>query len=295
MTILRQNIGCLPTVVVSGCSSGIGFCVANGLREIGWRVFATARDEKSVSELMTQGFEALQLDVADSNSIKSCVAEVLVRTGGKIDALFNNAGFGVPGAVEDLSRDAMRHQFETNVFGAIELTNAVLPAMRLQGYGTVLFNSSVLGFAAMPYRGAYNASKFALEGFVDTLRQELYGTKIDACLIEPGPITSQFRVNAAKQFYRWIDIGNSFHTKSYQKMQQRLEKAGPAAPFTLPESAVLDVVKKALTAKKPKIRYRVTTPTKVFWYLKRLLPSRCLDRILLAVSGDEPGPSYGRK
>ncbi|MGL6042032.1 MAG: SDR family NAD(P)-dependent oxidoreductase, partial [Deefgea sp.] len=273
---------------------GIGLCVAAGLREQGWRVFATARSDESVSELLAQGFEALRMDVADTDSIQECVREVLARTGGRLDALFNNAGFGVPGAVEDLSREAMRHQFETNVFGAIELTNAVLPAMRQQGYGTILFNSSVLGFAAMPYRGAYNASKFALEGFVDTLRQELHGTHIDACLIEPGPISSQFRANAAIQFHRWIGFKNSFHAKSYLQMQQRLEKVGPAAPFTLPPSAVLDVVIKALTAKKPKIRYRVTTPTKVFWCLKRLLPSRWLDRILLAASGDEPGPSYGR-
>jgi NAD(P)-dependent dehydrogenase (short-subunit alcohol dehydrogenase family) len=295
MTILRHNLGFLPIVVVTGCSSGIGLCVAKGLRESGWRVFATARDAASVSELLVMGFEALQLDVADSCSIKICIAEVLLRTDGRLDALFNNAGFGVPGAVEDLTREAMRYQFETNVFGSIEVTNAVLPVMRQQGYGTIIYNSSVLGFAAMPYRGAYNASKFALEGFVDTLRQELHGSKIDACLIEPGPITSQFRANAAKQFNRWISVENSFHAKSYQRMQQRLEKVGAAAPFTLPATAVLDVVKKALAAKRPKARYRVTMPTVVFWYLKRFLPTRWLDRILLSASGDEPGPSYDRK
>ena len=294
MTILRHKLGNSPIVLVSGCSSGIGLCVAEGLRELGWRVFATARTDESVSDLRSLGFEALLLDVADSDVVRDCVKEVLRRTDGRLDALFNNAGFGVPGAVEDLSRDAMRYQFETNVFGAIELTNAVLPVMRRQGYGTILFNSSVLGFAAMPYRGAYNASKFALEGFVDTLRQELYGSEIDACLIEPGPIVSQFRANAAKQFFRWIDCEHSFHAKAYLNMQQRLEKVGPAAPFTLPATAVLDVVVKALTAKKPKIRYRVTTPTKVFWYLRRLFPSRCLDRVLLLASGDEPGASYGR-
>lgn len=295
MTILRQKLGNLPIVLVSGCSSGIGLCVAQGLRERGWRVFATARLESDVINLCAQGFESLLLDVGDSKSIAECVAEVLKRTEGRLDGLFSNAGFGVPGAVEDLSREAMRHQFETNVFGAIELSNAVLPTMRQQGYGTILFNSSVLGFAAMPYRGAYNASKFALEGFVDTLRQELYGTQIDACLIEPGPIASQFRHNAAAQFSRWIDTEHSFHAKSYAVMQQRLAAVGPAAPFTLPASAVLDVVIAALYAKKPKARYRVTTPSKAFWYLKRLLPTRWLDKILLSASGDEPGVSYGRK
>ncbi|MBM5570793.1 MULTISPECIES: SDR family NAD(P)-dependent oxidoreductase [Deefgea] len=294
MTILRQKLGLSPIALVTGCSSGIGLCVAKGLRESGWRVFATARSVASVSELVEQGFEALQLDVADSDSIRRCVAEILLLTGGRLDALFNNAGFGVPGAVEDLTREAMRYQFETNVFGAIELTNAVLPVMRQQGYGTILFNSSVLGFAAMPYRGAYNASKFALEGFVDTLRQELYGTKIDVCLIEPGPIVSEFRANAAKQFSQWVDPSRSFHAKSYYQMSLRLEKQGSVAPFTLPAEAVFKVVGRALAAKKPKVRYRVTIPTQVFWYLKRLLPSKCLDRVLLLASGDEPGVSYGR-
>ncbi|WP_051534358.1 SDR family NAD(P)-dependent oxidoreductase [Deefgea rivuli] len=295
MTIQRQNLGISPIVLVSGCSSGIGLCVVHGLREQGWRVFATARKESDVINLAEQGFESLRLDVSDSSSIAECVAEVLSRTDGRIDALFNNAGFGVPGAVEDLSREAMRNQFETNVFGAIELSNAVLPTMRQQGYGTLLFNSSVLGFAAMPYRGAYNASKFALEGFVDTLRQELCGSQIHACLIEPGPIESCFRSNAAQQFLRWIQLEHSFHAKSYALMQQRLAVVGAAAPFTLPALAVLKVVVAALEAKRPKPRYRVTTPTKIFWYLKRILPTRCLDWILLTASGDEPGASYGRK
>jgi NAD(P)-dependent dehydrogenase (short-subunit alcohol dehydrogenase family) len=295
MTIPRQKLGNSPIVLVSGCSSGIGLSVVQSLRKLGWRVFATARKESDVINLAEQGFESLLLDVSDSKSIAECVAEVLARTGGRLDALFNNAGFGVPGAVEDLSREAMRYQFETNVFGAIELTNAVLPVMRRQGYGTILFNSSVLGFAAMPYRGAYNASKFALEGFVDTLRQELYGTQIDVCLIEPGPIASRFRQNAALQFLSWIRVEQSFHALSYLAMQQRLAAVGASVPFTLPASAVFDVVLAALQAKKPRARYRVTTPTKIFYYLKRLLPTRCLDRILLAASGDEPGFSYGRK
>ncbi|MBY0446763.1 MAG: SDR family NAD(P)-dependent oxidoreductase, partial [Burkholderiales bacterium] len=165
-------------ILMSGCSSGIGYVTAHGLKAKGWRVFATARAPADVAQLKNEGFEALQLDVADSESIKACVAALLTKTGGRIDALFNNAGFAVPGAVEDLSREAMRHQFETNVFGAIELTNAVLPVMRKQGHGRIIFNGSVLGFAAMPYRGAYNASKFALEGFADTLRQEMMGSNI---------------------------------------------------------------------------------------------------------------------
>jgi NAD(P)-dependent dehydrogenase (short-subunit alcohol dehydrogenase family) len=283
------------SILISGCSSGIGLACALGLQAAGWRVFATARQAEDVERLSNLGLEALSLDIADSHSIQVLVAELLSRTGGKLDALFNNAGFGLPGAVEDLSREAMRFQFETNVFGSIELTNAFLPIFRKQGHGRVIFNGSVLGFAAMPYRGAYNASKFALEGFADTLRQELYGSGILVSLIEPGPIVSRFRANAAAQFSRWISAETSFHWPSYQVMNQRLKKIGPAAPFTLPEQAVLDVLEQALRAKKPAARYRVTTPTKVFWYLKRILPTRWLDKILLLASGDEPAFAYGRK
>jgi NAD(P)-dependent dehydrogenase (short-subunit alcohol dehydrogenase family) len=282
-------------VLISGCSSGIGYATALGLKADGWRVFATARDLADVERLKDEGFEALQLDVADSLSIKQAVAAVLAKTGGRIDVLFNNAGFGLPGAVEDLSREAMRYQFETNVFGSIELTNAVLPVMRKQGHGKVIFNGSVLGFAAMPYRGAYNASKFALEGFADTLRQELKGSQIYAVLLQPGPITSRFRANAQQQFNRWIDAQQSFHQPSYLAMQARLAKVGPAAPFTLPAETVLQAVRSALRARRPSARYQITTPTKVFWLLKKILPTRVLDYILLKASGDEPRCSYGRK
>lgn len=286
----------LRSILITGCSSGIGLACAQGLLKKGWRVFASARSAEDVERLKDLGLaDALFLDVADSESIFSGVQWVLTQTGGNLDAVFNNAGFGVPGAVEDLSRAAMRYQFETNVFGAIELTNQVLPIFRRQGYGRVVFNSSVLGFAAMPYRGAYNASKFALEGFADTLRLELQGSGIFVSLIEPGPIVSRFRANAAEQFYRWIKPELSFHLPSYQVMDARLKKAGPVAPFTLPEEAVLEVLLRALEVKTPAVRYRVTTPTKVFAFLKRILSSRLLDRVLLAASGDEPGFSYGRK
>ncbi|AOX99443.1 SDR family NAD(P)-dependent oxidoreductase [Jeongeupia sp. USM3] len=284
-----------PSVLISGCSSGIGHIVAKGLQARGWLVFATARQHNDVARLADEGFVALQLDIADDTSIRSCVDQVLTHTGGRLDALFNNAGFGVPGAVEDVSRDAMRHQFETNVFGSLALTNAVLPAMRRQGRGRILFNSSVLGFAAMPYRGAYNASKFALEGLADTLRLELAGSGIHVSLIEPGPIASRFRANAQLQFDRWIDEAASVHAPAYRAMRARLARAGPAAPFTLPPEAVLQVVIAALDADRPAARYRVTVPTHVFWWLKRLLPTRLLDLVLLRASGDEPGHVYGRK
>jgi NAD(P)-dependent dehydrogenase (short-subunit alcohol dehydrogenase family) len=284
------------TILITGCSSGIGLVCALGLQQQGWRVFATARREEDVAMLKEHGLDdAFVLDVADSAAIQSGVEYLLAQTQGRLDALFNNAGFGLPGAVEDLSREAMRFQFETNVFGAIELTNALMPVFRRQQAGRVIFNGSVLGFAAMPYRGAYNASKFALEGFADTLRQELHGSGVFVSLIEPGPIQSRFRHNAAIQFYRWINMDASFHRPSYLLMQQRLQKQGAAVPFTLPEESVLAVLVTALTVRKPSARYRVTVPTKLFWYLKRVLPTRWLDQILLKASGDEPGAAYGRK
>lgn len=268
------------SILITGCSSGIGLVVAQGLAAKGWRVFASARKAEDVSRLQQLGLEALPLDVDDSASIHAAVAEVLRRTGGTLDALFNNAGYGQPGAAEDVPRHAMRAQFETNLFGAWELMNAVLPVMRRQGYGRVLFNSSVLGFAAMKYRGAYNASKYAMEGLCDTLRLELAGSGIHVSLIEPGPIESRFRPNALARFLANIDIAHSAHRASYEKQLLRLKKEGHAAPFTLPATAVLAKVERALLAARPAARYRVTFPTHLFWWLKRLLPTRWLDAVL---------------
>ena len=283
------------SILITGASSGIGYCVAHGLAKKGWQVIASARQPDDVNRLRNEGLEAVLLDVADDASINSAMATTLALTGGKLDALFNNAGFGVPGAVEDLSRDAMRHQFETNVFGTLALTNAVLPLMRKQGHGTVMINGSILGYAAMPYRGAYNASKFALEGLADTLRQELHGSGIAVSLIEPGPVVSRFRPNAQQQFLRWIKPDLSFHKKSYDAMEARLLKKGPANPFTLPPEAVLAVVERILQSRRPAARYPVTVPAHAFWYLKKWLPQTWLDALLLKASGDEPGYAYGRR
>ena len=171
------------TILITGCSSGIGYCVASGLQQRGYRVFATARRPDSVAQLKEEGFESLQLDLDDSQSIQQSVEEILRRTGGELYAVFNNGAFGLPGAVEDLSRDAIRAQFETNFFGWLELTNLLLPVMRRQGYGRIIQNSSVLGFVTMPFRGAYNSSKFAIEGLSDTLRLELKGTNKHVSLV----------------------------------------------------------------------------------------------------------------
>ena len=273
------------SILITGCSSGIGLCVAKGLKAHGWRVFASVRNSTDIDKLRSLDIDCLQLDLNDSMSIKNAVAKVLIETQGTLDALFNNGGFGLPGAVEDLSRDALRAQFETNVFGWIELTNQILPVMRKQGHGRIIMNSSVLGFAAMPYRGGYTASKFAIEGFSDTLRQELHGSSIHVSLIEPGPILSQFRGNALTAFNKHIDKTNSIHKQQYESMITRLNMEGAAAPFTLGPEAVLAKVIHALESKQPNIRYYVTVPTYLFGYLKRFLPYWVMDKILLRAGG----------
>lgn len=275
------------TILITGCSTGIGYHVALGLKDRGYRVFATARKTEDVERLNNLGLESLQLDLDNSESINQAVDEILKRCDGKLYALFNNGAYGQPGAVEDLSRSVLKQQFETNVFGWHELTNKVIPAMRAQGEGRIIQNSSVLGIISLPYRGAYNASKYALEGLTDTLRLELEGTGIYCCLVEPGPITSAFRDNAYQAYLKHIDAETSFHKDTYHALEARLKKAGPAAPFTLSPEAVLNKVVHALESKKPKIRYYVTFPTYLFAYLRRILPHRWLDKVLLKVSAGE--------
>ncbi|MCC6916289.1 SDR family oxidoreductase [Nitrosomonas sp.] len=274
------------TILITGCSSGIGHCTAHGLQKRGYRVFATVRRQESVETLLAEGLESFQLDLDDSDSIQRAVEETLKRSNGELYALFNNGAYGLPGAVEDLSRAALRAQFETNLFGWMELTNLILPVMRKQGYGRIIQNSSVLGFAAMPFRGAYNTSKYAVEGWSDTLRLELRGSGIFVSLIEPGPIATRFRANAMKALERYIDIEHSIHRQKYLAVQNRLNKEGPAVPFTLPPEAVLKKVTHALEADIPKARYYVTFPTHLFSFLKRILPVSVLDKILAKAGND---------
>ncbi|MBF0158307.1 MAG: SDR family oxidoreductase [Magnetococcales bacterium] len=269
------------TILVTGCSSGIGRAVALGLQQRGWRVFATARQPEDVVRLTDLGLESLPLDLTDSNSIRQAVTTVLERTGGRLYALFNNGAYAQPGAVEDVPRAALQAQFETNLFGTHELTCQVIPAMRAQRCGRIIQNSSILGFVALKYRGAYVASKFALEGLSDTLRLELRGSGIEVVLIEPGPITSNIRDNACRAFRRYIDPTHSSHREAYQAVATRLcDEQAPPQPFTLPAEAVLRCVVRALESPHPRVRYPVTLPTHLFAVLKRLLPHRACDWLL---------------
>ncbi|MCK4586219.1 MAG: SDR family oxidoreductase [Gammaproteobacteria bacterium] len=274
-------------ILITGCSSGIGYCVAHGLHKRGYNVIASARKPEDVERLRNENLQCIQLDLDNSDSINKAVDDTLQLGNGTIYALFNNASFGQPGAVEDLSRNVLRQQFETNFFGTAELTNKILPIMRKQGFGRIIQNSSVLGLITLCYRGAYNASKFALEGLTDTLRQELADTDIHVSLIEPGPVKSRFRANAFEMYKKNIDAEHSAHRETYRKTEQRLKKKGDAAPFTLPPDAVLEKVIHALESRRPKPRYYVTIPTYIFGILKRFSSTRFMDRILLRVSRSE--------
>lgn len=275
------------SILITGCSTGIGYCVAKGLHERGHQVFATARKLRDVDQLRDEGLNSLQLDLDDSHSIKQCVAEILKQTNGRLDVLFNNGAYGQPGAVEDLTRDILRAQLETNLLGTLELTNEIIPVMRQHGFGRIIQHSSVLGFISLPFRGAYNTSKYALEGLSDTLRLELTGTGIQVSLIQSGPIESDFRKNALIAFRKNINSDASVHKDTYKRMVNRLSKEGHVTAFTLPASAVLKKVIHAIESPKPRIRYQVTFPTYLLVFLKRILTSRALDRFLLKVSRGE--------
>jgi NAD(P)-dependent dehydrogenase (short-subunit alcohol dehydrogenase family) len=249
----------------------------------GWRVFATCRKPEDCARLETEGLESFPLDVADAASVEAGVAEALTRTGGTLNALFNNAAYALPGALEDIPREALREIFEANFFGVHDLTRRVMPAMRLAGWGRIVNCSSILGLAAMRFRGPYNASKFAMEGLTDTLRLELNGSTIKAILIEPGPVATRIRVNARPHFEKWIDVENSAWRREYEEqIKPRLYAPddGPPDMFELPPSAVSKKLIQALESPRPRARYYVTTPTYIVGGAKRLLSTRLLDAIL---------------
>ncbi|MBN2760713.1 MAG: SDR family oxidoreductase [Rhodobacteraceae bacterium] len=271
----------MRSVLITGCSSGIGYHAAHALAKRGWQVLATCRKPTDCARLQAEGLDSFPLDLTDRDSIHTAVDETLARTGGRLDALFNNGAFALPGAVEDLPTDGLRALFETNLFGWHELTRAVIPVMRAQGHGRIVQNSSVLGLAALKWRGAYVASKFALEGLSDVMRLELADTGIHVILIEPGPITSQIRQNSIPHFETWIDWENSPRAAQYRdSLLARLYDKSEPDFFELPPEAVTRRLIHALESRRPRARYPVTTPTYLLSALRRILPTRLLDLIL---------------
>jgi NAD(P)-dependent dehydrogenase (short-subunit alcohol dehydrogenase family) len=267
------------SILLTGCSSGIGNHAAHAFAARGWDVFAACRRPEDCARLRRDGLASPIVDYERPKTIVSALEEVLSATGGRLDALVNNGAYAIPGLVEDVPTDALRAIFETNLFGWHELTRAVLPVMRRQGTGRVIQVSSVLGFAAAPWRGAYVATKFALEGLTDTLRLEMRGTGIHVSLIQPGPITTRFRANSRTQFERWIDWRRAARREDYDSQMPRLYK-DDVARFELPPDAVTRVMIHAAEAPRPRIRYRVTLPTRVGAAMVRLLPAAAMDRIL---------------
>lgn len=269
------------SILITGCSSGIGLCVADTLKKRGYRVFATARKAADVAKLNAQGFESYALDVNDSDSIRTVLDDILSKTQGTLYGLFNNAGFGQTGAVEDLNRDLIRKQFETNVFGPMELTTQVLPVMRKQGYGRIIQNTSMLGIVALPYYGAYNASKFALEAFSNTLRLELRHSPIFVSTILCGPIRSEFRHNAYDSFKTTINKKESVHQSLYSAFEKEFAKEKESyPPFTLGPEAVAKKIVHALESQKPRAHYYVTVPAHLVAIFRRFLPDGALDWVL---------------
>ncbi len=266
------------TILITGCSSGIGLDAARGMKARGWRVFATCRQEADCQRLRDEGLESFRLDYADESSIAAAVEEVVSRTGGRLDVLYNNGAFASPGAVEDLPRGALREIFEVNLFGYHDLATRVIPLMRAQGHGRIINCSSVLGLVGMKWRGAYVSTKFAMEGLSDVLRIEMRGTGIDIILIEPGPITSRIRENSVPHFEKWVNWEASPRAPEYRTLLHRLYEAKTKPDrFELPASAVTKALVKACESARPRPRYYVTTPTHLMGFARRILPTRMLD------------------
>ena len=270
------------TVLITGCSSGIGFDSAMTLFKRGWRVLATCRQEKDCDRLQEMGLESFVLDYSSPTSIRSGFDEAMSRTGNSLFALFNNGAHGQMAAVEDIPVEALREIFEVNFFGYHELTRLVIPVMRKQGFGRIVQNSSILGFTGLPWRGAYNSTKFALEGISETLRIELRTSGIHLSLIQPGPISTRIRINTRPHFEKWINWESSPLAEDYRtRLIPRLyQETGKKDAFELPASAVTKVLIHALEANRPKAKYRVTFPTHFMAFLKRVLPTNAVDSIL---------------
>ncbi|HAT1658330.1 TPA: SDR family NAD(P)-dependent oxidoreductase [Legionella pneumophila] len=274
-------------ILITGCSSGIGFDAVFALKKRGHRVIASCRKTEDVQKLLNKGVEALLLDVSNPISIQSAFAQLLIMTSGHLDVLINNAGYGQVGALEDISRDILRQQFETNVFGLQDLTNLVIPVMREQGQGRIINISSILGVVSMPFRGAYNASKYALEGLSDTLRLELSGSGIKIITIEPGPINSRFRDNAVDFSLQQIPMEKSYFKNQYKTMLSNFKQKKADSLFTRNTDAVIKKLVHAVESRKPKPKYPVTFPAYFLIGLKRILTTRLLDKFILFLSRKE--------
>ncbi len=266
-------------VLITGSSSGIGRAACLGLRTRGWQVIAAARDPADVVRLQADGFAAVRIDHHDSTSIATGFAEAVDLAGGRIEALFNNAGHGMPGAAEDLPRGALEEVFSSNLFGLHEVTCHAIRHMRQHGGGRIVQHSSVVGFTPLPWRAAYVATKHALEGLTNTMRVELRGTGIHVAILNTGPVTSGFRDRSMAQFDRWIDVDASRHAEFYRAKWLARRTAGHDR-FELGPEAVVRKLVHALESRRPRRRYYITLPAYVAAALTRVLPDAAQDWIV---------------
>ncbi|MDF3055728.1 MAG: oxidoreductase, short chain dehydrogenase/reductase family [Gammaproteobacteria bacterium] len=276
------------SILITGCSSGIGYCAAKTLHDRGYHVVAAVRKKEDKARLISEGFDSILLDINDSSSIIAGVEETLDKTKGQLYALFNNAGYGQLGAIEGISTESLRQQFETNVFGVHELTNAILPVMKKQGHGRIINVSSMLGLVVMAYTGAYAASKFAIEGLTDAFRIELRDSNILFSLIEPGRIKTKFLGNAQgsrDKAQALADLNKNLDKENSQNSSNPVPPSNAAdkyaSPLALGPEAVVQKLIHALESSNPRARYYVGFPTYLFAFLKRILPSKWLDAVMV--------------
>jgi len=282
-----------PSILITGCSSGIGLRAAELLHARGYKVYATARKPQDLAKLRDIGVFALELEVTDYGQVDQVLDFIAKDNNGQLGALFNNAGYSQVGAAEDLPLEALKAQFETNFFAPVEIGNKVIRRFfRPQGHGRLVQNTSIFGLTSLPFRAAYCSSKYALEGFSDALRQEQnnFSTNIHVSIIEPGPIVSRVRENKQLYFEKYIApiMDKSPYKDTYIKMQSALAMTGKI-PMTLEPDAVVEKLIHALESKNPAPRYYVTALTHIFANAKRILPHRSFDKFAAKISKSETG------
>lgn len=274
------------TILITGCSSGIGRATAVHLAGRGHRVYATARRPESIADLVAQGCETLALDVTDAESMRAALAEI-GAAGHTVEALVNNAGYGLHGAFEETSIDDVRAQFETNVFGAVALTQMVLPQMRERRFGRVVNISSMGGRITLPGGAFYHGTKHALEAISDVARFELKPFGIDVVVVEPGLIKTEFGTAAVDTFDETEGPYASFNKAVRNVLSSAYE--GPMAKAAVGPGPVAKTIAKAIEARRPRTRYVVPAATLGILLARRVLPDRLWD-VAVGTTYERPKP-----
>lgn len=267
-------------IIVTGASSGIGKATALQLIKEGYTVYGGARRVEKMKDLIDAGGHAMTLDVTNIASIKSFVDNVITKEG-KIDVLFNNAGYGLYGAMEDIAVDRARRQFEVNIFGLAEMTKAVLPTMRKQKSGTIINTSSMGGKIYTPLGAWYHATKHALEGWSDCLRLELAPHNIDVVIIEPGAIRTEFGDVTTKEMQQSSADGTGAYKPMVDGVTKAIENSYKNGNVGSPASVIANAVSKAVKARKPKTRYVAGQLARPLMFVRKYFPDRFYDWVIM--------------